>query len=58
MVNLNKTEGQRMLGLAGLAPDVIMEIATRAISFWNYQMTQEYLIQSMVFNLNITLLCY
>jgi E3 ubiquitin-protein ligase CCNP1IP1 len=31
--------------LAGLAPPVIMDICSRALSFWTYQATQEVLYQ-------------
>ena len=34
--------------LAGLHPEIIMDIATRAIMFWNYQLHQEHLHQEMV----------
>lgn len=32
--------------LCGLRPDVVMDISLRAVSFWNYQMTQEKIIQT------------
>lgn len=31
--------------LCGLRPEIIMDISLRAVSFWNYQMTQENIIQ-------------
>lgn len=34
--------------LAGHRPEIIMDIATRAIMFWNYQQHQEHLHQEMV----------
>jgi len=34
--------------LAGLAPNIAMEIATRSISFWTYQKSQEATFQAMV----------
>lgn len=32
--------------LCGLRPEIVMEISLRAVSFWNYQMTQEKIIQA------------
>jgi len=32
--------------LCGLRPEVVMDISLRAVSFWNYQMTQEKIIQT------------
>ena len=34
--------------LAGLRPEIVMDVATRAIMFWNYQQHQEQLHLSMV----------
>lgn len=34
--------------LAGLRPEVVMDVATRAIMFWSYQQHQEQLHQTMV----------
>lgn len=31
--------------LCGLRPEIVMDISLRAVSFWNYQMTQENIIQ-------------
>lgn len=31
--------------LCGLRPEIVMDISMRAVSFWNYQMTQEKIIQ-------------
>lgn len=31
--------------LCGLRPEIVMDISLRAITFWNYQMTQEKIIQ-------------
>ena len=39
--NLNPTEDYKISVLSGLSPNVIMECAGRALSFWAYQMTQE-----------------
>lgn len=32
--------------LCGLRPEIVIDISLRAISFWNYQMTQEKMIQT------------
>lgn len=32
--------------LCGLRPEIVMDIALRAVTFWNYQMTQEKIIQT------------
>lgn len=32
--------------LCGLRPEIVMDISLRAVSFWNYQMAQEKLIQT------------
>lgn len=32
--------------LCGLRPEIVMDISLRAITFWNYQMTQEKIIQA------------
>jgi len=32
--------------LCGLRPEIVMDISLRAVSFWNYQMTQEKIIQT------------
>jgi len=32
--------------LCGLKPEIVMDISLRAISFWNYQITQEKIIQT------------
>lgn len=32
--------------LCGLRPEIVMDISMRAVSFWNYQMTQEKIIQT------------
>lgn len=34
--------------LAGLRPEVVMDVATRAITFWSYQQHQEQLHQTLV----------
>lgn len=38
---LNPTEDYKTSVLSGLSPNVIMECAGRALSFWAYQTTQE-----------------
>lgn len=32
--------------LCGLRPEIVMDIALRAVTFWNYQITQEKIIQT------------
>lgn len=39
--DLNPSEGFKSIVLAGLKPDIIMDVAMRAISFWNYQIKEE-----------------
>ncbi|KAK0524471.1 hypothetical protein OC834_005532 [Tilletia horrida] len=39
--SLNPSTDYRTSVLAGLAPSITMEIATRSISFWTYQKSQE-----------------
>ncbi|KAF9967727.1 hypothetical protein BGZ70_008475 [Mortierella alpina] len=46
-VELNPSQEYRSSILSGLSPEVIMEICTRAISFWTYQTTQEAKYQEM-----------
>ncbi|CAO3568558.1 unnamed protein product [Mortierella alpina] len=46
-VELNPSQEYRSSILSGLSPEVIMEICTRAISFWTYQTTQEAKFQEM-----------
>lgn len=41
ITNLNPTEDYKTSVLSGLSPNVIMECAGRALSFWAYQITQE-----------------
>ncbi|KAK1975854.1 cyclin [Colletotrichum cereale] len=41
VINLNLTEDYKTTVLSGLSPNVIMECAGRALSFWAYQTTQE-----------------
>ncbi|KAF9081816.1 hypothetical protein BGX23_000415 [Mortierella sp. AD031] len=46
-VDLNPSQEYRSSILSGLRPDVIMEICTRAVSFWTYQTSQEAKYQEM-----------
>ncbi|ORZ09740.1 hypothetical protein BCR41DRAFT_309349, partial [Lobosporangium transversale] len=41
IVELNPTQEYRSSILSGLRPEIIMEVCTRAISFWTYQTSQE-----------------
>jgi hypothetical protein len=41
VTNLNPTEDYKTSILSGLHPNIIMECAGRALSFWAYQSTQE-----------------
>ncbi|KAI7824675.1 hypothetical protein BC939DRAFT_515604 [Gamsiella multidivaricata] len=47
-VELNPGQEYRSSILSGLRPEVIMEICTRAISFWTYQTSQEAKYQEMI----------
>ncbi|KAG0298847.1 hypothetical protein BGZ97_003954 [Linnemannia gamsii] len=46
-VDLNPSQEYRSSILSGLRPEVIMEICTRALSFWTYQTSQEAKYQEM-----------
>ncbi|KAF9112040.1 cyclin B1 interacting protein 1, E3 ubiquitin protein ligase [Mortierella sp. AM989] len=46
-VELNPSQEYRSSVLSGLRPEIIMEICTRAISFWTYQTSQEARYQEM-----------
>ncbi|EFQ33147.1 cyclin, partial [Colletotrichum graminicola M1.001] len=41
VTHLNLTEDYKTTILSGLSPNIIMECAGRALSFWAYQTTQE-----------------
>ncbi|KAG0293650.1 cyclin B1 interacting protein 1, E3 ubiquitin protein ligase [Dissophora globulifera] len=41
VVELSPSQEYRSSILSGLKPEIIMEICTRAISFWTYQISQE-----------------
>ena len=49
LTNLNPTEDYKTSVLSGLNPNVIMECAGRALSFWAYQTTQEMFVQKLIF---------
>uniref|UniRef100_A0A8C4QAR2 Cyclin B1 interacting protein 1 n=1 Tax=Eptatretus burgeri TaxID=7764 RepID=A0A8C4QAR2_EPTBU len=44
-IDISPTEEYKAMVLAGLRPDVIMEICSRALAFWTYQIHQERLYQ-------------
>ncbi|KAJ3056904.1 hypothetical protein HK097_003064 [Rhizophlyctis rosea] len=46
---LNPSEDYKSSVLAGLRPELIIEIAGRALSFWVYQTTQEACFQEMIY---------
>ncbi|KAG0350660.1 cyclin B1 interacting protein 1, E3 ubiquitin protein ligase [Podila minutissima] len=46
-VDLNPSQEYKSSILSGLRPEVIMEICTRALSFWTYQTSQEAKYQEM-----------
>ncbi|KAH6570200.1 hypothetical protein BASA83_007465 [Batrachochytrium salamandrivorans] len=46
---LNPTEDYKSSVISGLRPDLIIEIAGRALSFWVYQVSQESVYQAMLF---------
>ncbi|KDN42522.1 hypothetical protein K437DRAFT_226171 [Tilletiaria anomala UBC 951] len=45
---LNPSADYRTSVLAGLAPGIVMEIASRSLSFWQYQCSQEAMFQRLV----------
>ncbi|ORY59469.1 uncharacterized protein BCR38DRAFT_303365, partial [Pseudomassariella vexata] len=45
VTNLNPSEDYKTSVLSGLSPNVIIECASRALSFWAYQTTQEIVYQ-------------
>ncbi|CAG8507136.1 28958_t:CDS:2 [Gigaspora margarita] len=47
--DLNPSEEYKSSALSGLRPDIIMEICSRALSFWTYQTTQENCFQEMLY---------
>lgn len=40
-MDVNPSEEYKSMVLAGHRPDIIVEVCSRAISFWNFQMQQE-----------------
>ncbi|KAH6889104.1 hypothetical protein B0T10DRAFT_538251 [Thelonectria olida] len=49
ITNLNPSEEYKTSVLSGLSPNVIMECAGRALSFWAYQMTQDIFYQQYLY---------
>ncbi|CAG8570549.1 4308_t:CDS:2 [Funneliformis caledonium] len=47
--DLNPSEDYKSSVLSGLRPDLIIEICSRALSFWTYQTTQEACFQEMLY---------
>ncbi|CAG8577515.1 10888_t:CDS:2, partial [Racocetra persica] len=47
--DLNPSEDYKSSVLSGLRPDIIMEICSRALSFWTYQTTQEACFQELMY---------
>ncbi|CAG2060070.1 unnamed protein product [Timema podura] len=45
-VDLNPSEQFKSMVLSGMNPEIILDVCSRAITFWNYQMYQESLYQS------------
>lgn len=49
VANLNPTEDYKTSVLSGLSPNIVMECAARALSWWAYQTSQEMLVELLVF---------
>lgn len=49
ITNLNPSEDYKTSVLSGLSPNVIMECAGRALSFWAYQTTQDIYYQQYLY---------
>ena len=49
VTNLNPSEEYKTSVLSGLSPNVIMECAGRALSFWAYQATQDLYYQQYLY---------
>jgi E3 ubiquitin-protein ligase CCNP1IP1 len=47
--NMNPTEDYKTSVLSGLSPNIIMECAGRALSFWAYQTTQDMFYQQYLY---------
>ncbi|OLL25966.1 E3 ubiquitin-protein ligase CCNB1IP1 [Neolecta irregularis DAH-3] len=48
LTNLNPTDDYKTSVLSGLSPTIVMEICSRAMSFWSYQSTQEIVYQEFL----------
>ncbi|KAI9295833.1 hypothetical protein K502DRAFT_280394, partial [Neoconidiobolus thromboides FSU 785] len=48
ITNLKPNETFKNSALSGLHPDVVIEICSKAFSFWNYQVTQEIYCQELI----------
>ncbi|OZJ03414.1 hypothetical protein BZG36_03598 [Bifiguratus adelaidae] len=48
MMDLNPTEEYKSSALSGLRPEVILDICSRAVSFYSYQVAQEIAFQSLM----------
>ncbi|PVU92049.1 hypothetical protein BB559_003870 [Furculomyces boomerangus] len=48
VVSLNQTEAYKSMVLAGQGPEVIIEIASRSLAFWVYQVSQELTFQDIM----------
>lgn len=46
--DLHPTEDFKASCLAGLSPEIVIDIASRALSFWTYQQSQESAIMAMM----------
>lgn len=49
VTNLNPSEDYKTSVLSGLSPNIIMECAGRALSFWAYQATQDICYQQYLY---------
>ena len=49
LANLNPSEDYKTSVLSGLSPNIVMECAGRALSFWAYQTTQEIYYQQYLY---------
>uniref|UniRef100_UPI0037E77B97 E3 ubiquitin-protein ligase CCNB1IP1 n=1 Tax=Semicossyphus pulcher TaxID=241346 RepID=UPI0037E77B97 len=43
--DLSPSEGYKAMVLAGLRPDIVLDISARALAFWSYQVRQEHMYQ-------------
>jgi len=44
-VDLNPSEAYKSMVLCGLHPDIIMDICSRSINFWLFQIRQDYMMK-------------